>query len=150
MKDKSGIFKLAAIFVIMAFIAIGCTATLSQKRAVLGIADWYVVNYALLSAEFQAAADAKNYEHGEWLWVNVGKPMNLLKYGILGLDAVGENNTENMVVAANGILKWAEVDWDSTKLVMAIQTKDYDAIQVELLSLKNFIIARWLTSKEDK
>lgn len=132
---------IAAIFIMVLLIfMVGC-ATLTQKRVTLGLADWYVTNHTMLKAEMVTATE----EHKEFLMKKVLPYMDLMKYGVVGMDAVDEKNIENMAFAARGLLRHgAKFDYDPTTLIAAIKAEDYDTIQAELLVLKNLIIVKWV------
>ena len=133
--------RILIIGVVLIFaLSLGC-ATLQGKRAILGVADWYVTNHELLAVEYTNSSA----EHMQWLWENVLPYMNVMKYGIIGLDAVNEDNSENLSFAINGLNKWSiKVDYDCKNLIIAIENKDYDAIERECLALKNLIIMKWV------
>jgi len=138
-KEKSGILIILFLLIFM----VGCAATLSQKRVTLGLADWFLKNDALLRAEYNAAP----FDRQMWLWENVVPPMMAMRYGIIGLNGVQEENAEDITIAVNGFAEIAKFEYDFGNLIAAIQAKDYDAIETELLALKNIVIAKWLEAK---
>jgi len=129
------------VIVLVMFMMVGCAAfDLQKERTVLGLADWYVTNHGMLKAEYMNATPT----HQLWLWENVLPYMNLMKYAIVGANGVLEENADDIAFAADGILQFVQFDYKTGALIQAIEAKDYDAIQREVLVLKNLIIVKWI------
>lgn len=129
--------KILLVSVIMLAMVIGCAT--SKYKVMYGIADWYYTNHVTLQAQY----DASTPEQQAWLRANVNPYMNIMQQVVIGMNAIDGGNNVKASTCASEILRIATgIKYDASKIVVAIQTKNYDALFAEALALKSFIIQK--------
>jgi hypothetical protein len=123
--------------IILGVLIQGCAT--SKYKVMYGIADWYYTNHVTLQAQYNAATP----ESQAWLRANVNPYMNMMQQAVIAMGAIDKGDSVKASACASEILRIATgIKYDASKIVVAIQTKNYDALFAEALALKSFIIQK--------
>jgi len=116
---------------------VGCGA--SKYRTMYGISDWYYTNHITLEAQYaQSTPDQQ-----AWQKKNINPYMNIMRQAVIAMAAIDKGDAVKASLCASEILKIATgIQYNPTRLVTAIQAKDYDTLFAESLVLKDFIILK--------
>jgi len=134
-RDK--IVMLMVVVVILGTLIQGCAT--SKYKVMYGIADWYYTNHVTLQAQY----DASTPDRQAWFRANVNPYMNIGQQVVIAMGAIDEGNSVKASACTSEILRIATgIKYDVAKIVIAIQTKNYDALFAEALALKSFIIQK--------
>lgn len=134
---RSRVVMLILVVVILGIMLQGCAT--SKYKVMYGIADWYYTNHVTLQAQYDAATP----DSQAWLRKNVNPYMNMMQQAVIAMGAVDKGDSVKASACASEILRIATgIKYDASKIVTAIQAKNYDALFAEALALKSFIIQK--------
>jgi hypothetical protein len=69
--------------------------------------------------------------------------MNIMRQAVIAMAAIDKGDAVKTSQCASEILKISTgIKYDASRLIAAIQTKNYDALFAEVLVLKSFIIKK--------
>jgi hypothetical protein len=118
----------------------GCAFTGKYKQLYM-LADWVEINHQSLQARYEAATD----EEKAYLYQNVNPFMNIAKHAVVGLGAMDREDDVKLAAEITAIEKEVtagKLDYDPYNLIWALRTKDYNALELEILALKRLIVAQ--------
>ena len=134
---RNKIVMLMVVAIILGGLLQGCAT--SKYKVMYGIADWYYTNHVTLQAQYDAATP----ESQAWFRKNVNPYMNMMQQAVIAMGAIDKGDSVKASACASEILRIATgIKYDASKIVVAIQAKDYDALFAESLALKSFIITK--------
>lgn len=110
-----------------------------KYKIMYGIADWYYTNHITLQIQYDMASP----DEKAWLRKNVNPYMNIMRQVVIGMNAIDERNDVKASKCIMEIVRIAtSIEYDITRIVQAIKTRDYDTLFAEALALKDFIIKK--------
>ena len=134
---RNRVVMFMVVMVILGVMVQGCAS--SKYKVMYGIADWYYTNHVTLQAQYDAATP----ESQTWLRKNVNPYMNIMQQAVIAVGAIDKGDSVKASACASEILRIATgIKYDASKIVVAIQAKNYDALFAEVLALKSFIIQK--------
>lgn len=145
-KTVNELGKLVFVFALIPALTFGgLTACASKYHMMYGVADWQQKNALSLQSRYDNADD----EEKAFLEKNVNPYMNILKYSIIGMNAMDIQDDVKLSAQIEKILKVAvKVEYNPERLIQALRTKNYDILEIEVIILKNMILDRLKITRE--